>query len=118
MIKEQQNGWFRVGDYGFAKKLRNDTYEVFRLVNLEDFTYVEWYNKVDISIVDEKWFNKYGDYNEYIQLQTDIEKAVYVAVFSLTYDDYVKCDNEQEIKEILVFNGVINENENFSSLIF
>lgn len=106
-IEEKLNGWFRVGNDGFAKEVDKGLFDVIRTNDADDVIHVEFYDKVNISN------ERYGDDHEYLKLESSMEKAVYLAVFSLSYNENITCHNEQEVEKILVHEKVINKEEDF-----
>lgn len=106
------NGWIRFCD-NFVKKLEDDVYAVIRIVDADEYTYYETYEKVRTQNVSTQTFSTYGSYDEYLEQKTLEEKAIYIATFGMTYDASYTIREDEEISSVLVDDGVIASNDIF-----
>ncbi|OES44630.1 hypothetical protein [Domibacillus iocasae] len=112
MIVKKRNGWYQTGNH-FAKWLEGSTYTVIQVGKAKGKPYVQWYDGVNIANATPDFFRQNGSYEEYIQQQSDIEKAVYLTVYSLDYDSCVTCRGNKEVGEILIEENVLSEDDIF-----
>lgn len=112
------NGWVKVKNNSFAKKVGEKTFEVIRLENnIGDNIHYDYYCDVNLNEVTSKEeFTSFGDeknYNLFLKTETDEEKAILYAFFGLNANEYGTCQSEEEIEEMLVDVGVIPKGEKF-----
>lgn len=110
IIKE--NGWLEVQN-GFVKKREDTIFEVIRIINADVLIHVEFYDRVDIAKAAPKHFQTRGSFNEYAAQTTDYEKAIYFAVHGMYFDDVQTCEDEKEVKLLLMIEKVLTEEEVF-----
>lgn len=109
-IVQKENGWVQVGDSAFAKKIADNLFEVIRIETNNEI-HLDFYNRVRVSSIKAEDIGEYGDYNEFLKLGTDEEKAAYLAFVAYTYDHTVICENVEEAKSILEEENVIVKGE-------
>lgn len=114
-LMEKENGWYRIGDAGFAKKIGDNLFKVIRIESNEAI-HLDFYDKIDISSVKAEDIGEYGNYDEYLNLKTDFEKAIYLAFVTYTHDGTSTWKNVKEVKSVLVKEQVIKDTEDFSLL--
>ncbi|WP_046173478.1 hypothetical protein [Domibacillus indicus] len=112
MIIQKRNGWYQAGHH-FAKGVEPSVYTVIHVGTAKGKPYVQWYDSVNIADAVPDFFRQKGSYEEYIKQQSDIEKAIYLTVHSLDFDSCVTCRSHNEVREILIEESVLSEEDVF-----
>lgn len=116
-IEEKNNGWYKIGEHGFAKKIGDNMFEIIRIEIYEDYVNLTIQEKVDLSNVDEDLLKIYGDFKKYLKAKDPLEKS-FLASYSMLNDSIHGCEDKQEVKEFLFEKGVIDDNEILDFLFF